>query len=502
MLLTKLIESSLQNLGKSSNLHYRIIGENNIDISSLTDDSRRVTSGALFFAVKGVHIDGHQYINKAIENGAFCIVTEAPPISPIEDVCYIVTNNSKEVMGLMAAAWYGHPSRDMSVVGVTGTNGKTTIATLLYRLYTSAGYACGLLSTVCNYINEVSLPSTHTTPGALQLQELLAKMRDAGCSYVFMEVSSHAVDQRRIAGISFKGGIFTNLSRDHLDYHKTVREYLYAKKRFFDELDKDSFALSNADDSNGEVMLQNTQAKASFYALNSPAQFMAQILEQYADSTLIDIAGREVLVRLVGRFNAYNLLAVYATATLLSMPSDEVLRYLSTLSSVNGRLETFHSPNRGYTAFVDYAHTPDALVNVLQTLHTLKEQSARTEARIICVVGCGGDRDRGKRPVMTSEALRHADIVILTSDNPRSEEPEAIIEEMLQGVPLADTERVNVIVEREQAIRQACSIAQPSDLVLIAGKGHETYQEIKGVRYPFDDREIIRTHFAQEAQDN
>lgn len=499
MLLTELIESSFQHIGKSANLRYHIIGSTNATMTSLTDDSRRVATGSLFFAVRGVHADGHQYIDRAIESGALCVVTEEEPTCPIEHICYIVTNDSKEVMGLMASAWYGHPSRDMSVVGVTGTNGKTTIATLLYRLYISAGYACGLLSTVCNYVNGEAIPSTHTTPGALRLQELLAKMRDAGCSYVFMEVSSHAVDQRRIAGLSFKGGIFTNLSRDHLDYHKTVREYLYAKKRFFDDLDKDAFALSNADDSNGEVMLQNTKAKPYLYALGSPAQFMAQILEQHADSTLLDIAGREVLVRLVGRFNAYNLLAVYATATLLGMPVDEVLRHLSTLRSVDGRLETFHSPNRGYTAFVDYAHTPDALVNVLQTLDSLREQSARTEARIICVVGCGGDRDRGKRPVMAAEALRHADLVILTSDNPRSEDPKDIIEEMRQGVPSADADRVSIIIEREQAIGQACSMAQSGDLVLIAGKGHETYQEIKGVRYPFDDREIIRSHFAQEA---
>lgn len=493
MLLTELIRISLEREPKSRRLRYTLIGDpRQLAVQDLTDDSRRVSAGSLFFAVRGVNVDGHHYMDRAAAAGAVAIVCEQEPENLAPGVCYIVTPDSRELLGLMAAGWYGHPSRDLKVVGITGTNGKTTTATLLYRLYMAAGYPTGLLSTVRNYINHEPLDSTHTTPGALALQALLARMRDAGCEYVFMEVSSHAVDQRRIAGLYFTAGVFTNLTRDHLDYHHTLREYLYAKKRFLDDLPRSAFALSNADDRNGEVMLQNTKAKTAFYALRSPSDYHARILEQYADSTLVDIDGHEVLVRLVGTFNIYNLLAVYATASLLGMPCQEALRRLSSLTSVDGRLETFASAAKGYTAVVDYAHTPDALVNVLRTLEELRVAARDEAARVICVVGCGGDRDRGKRPLMAREAVAHADHVILTADNPRSEDPRAIIEEMLAGVDEADRDRVQVIVDRAEAIETACTLARSHDLVLIAGKGHETYQEVKGVRHPFDDREVIR----------
>lgn len=474
---------------------YHLHGANpeTITLEGLTDDSRAATSSVAFVAVRGTHHDGHSYIASAIESGCRAIVIESLPEVLTPEVCYIEVEHSAEALGLLAAGWWGHPSDDLKVVGITGTNGKTTTATLLYRLYTQAGYPTGLLSTVCNYVLDRAVPSTHTTPGAPQLQALLAQMRDAGCSYVFMEVSSHAVDQRRIAGLKFSGGVFTNLTRDHLDYHGSVREYLYAKKRFMDDLPREAFALSNADDRNATVMLQNTRAKKLYYALHAPADYEASILEQYPDGTLITIAGREVLVRLVGAFNIYNLLAVYAVCRELGMPDQETLRHLSLLSSVDGRLETIHAPE-GYTAFVDYAHTPDALVNVLETLRELRgAPRGAGERQIICVVGCGGDRDRGKRPIMAAEAARLADRVILTSDNPRSEDPVEIIAEMRAGLTPEDLTRVLSIVDRTEAIRTACMLARRGDLILVAGKGHETYQEIQGVRHPFDDREVLRS---------
>ncbi len=469
------------------------------EISSITADSRVVKDGTLFIALKGAKLDGHQYIAQAIEQGAVAVVCEDLPEALNDTVTYIQIDDSYEAQGYLAAAWYGKPSQEMKVVGVTGTNGKTTIATLLYRLFLAAGYHVGLISTVCNYIGKEAKPTTHTTPMPLDLQALLAEMKEAGCSHVFMEVSSHAVAQHRIAGLDFAGGVFTNLSRDHLDYHGTTAEYLKAKKGFFDSLKQDAFALTNLDDRNGEVMLQNCKAKKLSYALHSSADFKAEILEQQADYTLLNINGQEVAVRLVGHFNAYNLLAVYGVARLLGLEDEEVLCHLSELRSVDGRLETFHSPKKGYTAFVDYAHTPDALANVLETLNTLRDSSKNKDARVICVVGCGGDRDSGKRPLMTQEALRQSDQVILTSDNPRTEDPELILRDMKAGIPQGEEAKVLSITDRAEAIRTACTLAKAGDLILIAGKGHETYQEVNGVKHDFDDREVVKKQFSVEA---
>lgn len=486
MLLDNLLERSYRHR-LAARQRYTLQGASttDIEIETLTDDSRKAQQGSLFFALRGATSDGHRFVPKAIEQGARAIVLETLPEELHPEVVYILVSDSHEAMGLIAAAWWGHPSDALTVVGVTGTNGKTTIATLLYRLWRQAGYPSGLLSTVCNYIDGEPSASTHTTPGAIELQALLARMRDAGCSHVFMEVSSHAVDQRRIAGIEFAGGIFTNLTRDHLDYHGTVMAYLNAKKRFFDDLPREAWALSNLDDRNGQVMLQNTVARPVYYALKNLADHRAVVLERYPDSTQLEIDGREVVVRLLGEFNIYNLLAVYGASLLLGMPREEVLRHLSLLTSVDGRLETLHSP-KGFTAFVDYAHTPDALVNVLETLRELEPRS------IICVVGCGGDRDRGKRPIMAAEAARLSDKLILTSDNPRSERPEDIIDEMKAGLDTEAATRTIAITDRAEAIRTAVLMAQPGDYILIAGKGHETYQEIQGVRHPFDDREIVK----------
>lgn len=484
----------LENLLKRSYNHKLAIGQQytlhggsaqELEIDTLTQDSRKAQQGSLFFALRGASSDGHLFISQAITQGARAIVLEELPSELHPEVAYILVADSHQAMGLIAAGWWSHPSDDLTIVGVTGTNGKTTIATLLYQLWSHAGYPSGLLSTVCNYINGTPSPSTHTTPGAIELQALLAKMREAGCSHVFMEVSSHAVDQRRIAGIQFTGGIFTNLTRDHLDYHGSVKEYLYAKKRFFDDLPREAWALSNLDDRNGQVMMQNTSARRVYYALKNLADHRAIVLERYPDSTQLQIDGQDVVVQLLGEFNIYNLLAVYSASLLLGMPSQEVLRELSLLTSVAGRLETIHS-SKGFTAFVDYAHTPDALVNVLETLRELEPR------HIICVVGCGGDRDKGKRPLMAAEAARLSDKLILTSDNPRSERPEDIITDMRAGLDLEASSRTIAITDRAEAIRTAVLMAQSGDYILIAGKGHETYQEIQGVRHPFDDREIVK----------
>lgn len=475
----------------TSKARYQLHGASaeHIKISTLVQDSRKVQAGALFFAIRGVQTDGHTHIASAIAQGASAIVVETLPNELSEHIAYIVVSDSREAMGLIASAWWGHPSRSVTLVGVTGTNGKTTIATLLYRLWGQMGYKVGLLSTVCNYIGERATPSTHTTPGALELQALLREMVDEGCTHVFMEVSSHAVDQHRIAGLEFDGGIFTNLTRDHLDYHGTVREYLYAKKGFFDSLAPAAFALTNIDDKNGRVILQNCSARQLCYALHAPADHKATILEVYPDSTLIEIDGREVVVRLVGEFNIYNLLAVYATTLALGIDQAEALREVSTLRAVDGRLETFRHTKRGYTAFVDYAHTPDALENVLTTIQELRQGTGQ----IICVVGCGGDRDRGKRPIMAQVSARLADKVILTADNPRSEEVDDILSDMRQGLEGEALNRTLTIADRAEAIRTACMLAQSGDYILIAGKGHETYQEIKGIRHPFDDRQVVRS---------
>ena len=465
-----------------------------LEITKITEDSRAVTAGTLFVALRGTQADGHRFIPSAIEAGSRAIVLETLPEELQEGVAYIVVPSSSEVLGLLSSALHGHPSRQLTVVGVTGTNGKTTIATLLFRLFRALGYRCGLLSTVCNYIEDEAISATHTTPSAPELQALLGRMRDAGCTHVFMEVSSHALAQHRVAGLHFRGGIFTNLTRDHLDYHGSVQEYLRAKKSFFDGLGKEAFALTNADDKNGLVMLQNTRAEKYSYALRSSADYRAEILEQYPYGTQIRIDGREVLVRLVGEFNIYNLLAVYGAALLLGVAKEDVLIQLSQLTAVDGRFQSFISEKRGYIAIVDYAHTPDALANVLETIQELKGR----KAEVICVVGCGGDRDRGKRPIMAQEASRRSDRVILTSDNPRSEDPQAIIAEMKAGLSPEDLSRTLSITDRAEAIRTATMLAKAGDIILIAGKGHETYQEIAGVRHHFDDREILLEQFAHE----
>ena len=465
-----------------------------LEITKITEDSRAVTAGTLFVALRGTQADGHRFIPSAIEAGSRAIVLETLPEEPQEGVAYIVVPSSSEVLGLLSSALHGHPSRQLTVVGVTGTNGKTTIATLLFRLFRALGYRCGLLSTVCNYIEDEAISATHTTPSAPELQALLGRMRDAGCTHVFMEVSSHALAQHRVAGLHFRGGIFTNLTRDHLDYHGSVQEYLRAKKSFFDGLGKEAFALTNVDDKNGLVMLQNTRAEKYSYALRSSADYRAEILEQYPYGTQIRIGGREVLVRLVGEFNIYNLLAVYGAALLLGVAKEDVLIQLSQLTAVDGRFQSFISEKRGYIAIVDYAHTPDALANVLETIQELKAR----KAEVICVVGCGGDRDRGKRPIMAQEAARRSDRVILTSDNPRSEDPQAIIAEMKAGLSPEDLSRTLSITDRAEAIRTATMLAKAGDIILIAGKGHETYQEIAGVRHHFDDREILLEQFAHE----
>ena len=465
-----------------------------LEITKITEDSRAVTAGTLFIALRGTQADGHRFIPSAIEAGSRAIVLETLPEELQEGVAYIVVPSSSEVLGLLSSALHGHPSRQLTVVGVTGTNGKTTIATLLFRLFRALGYRCGLLSTVCNYIEDEAISATHTTPSAPELQALLGRMRDAGCTHVFMEVSSHALAQHRVAGLHFRGGIFTNLTRDHLDYHGSVQEYLRAKKSFFDGLGKEAFALTNVDDKNGLVMLQNTRAEKYSYALRSSADYRAEILEQYPYGTQIRIGGREVLVRLVGEFNIYNLLAVYGAALLLGVAKEDVLIQLSQLTAVDGRFQSFISEKRGYIAIVDYAHTPDALANVLETIQELKGR----KAEVICVVGCGGDRDRGKRPIMAQEAARRSDRVILTSDNPRSEDPQAIIAEMKAGLSPEDLSRTLSITDRAEAIRTATMLAKAGDIILIAGKGHETYQEIAGVRHHFDDREILLEQFAHE----
>ena len=465
-----------------------------LEITKITEDSRAVTAGTLFVALRGTQADGHRFIPSAIEAGSRAIVLETLPEELQEGVAYIVVPSSSGVLGLLSSALHGHPSRQLTVVGVTGTNGKTTIATLLFRLFRALGYRCGLLSTVCNYIEDEAISATHTTPSAPELQALLGRMRDTGCTHVFMEVSSHALAQHRVAGLHFRGGIFTNLTRDHLDYHGSVQEYLRAKKSFFDGLGKEAFALTNVDDKNGLVMLQNTRAEKYSYALRSAADYRAEILEQYPYGTQIRIDGREVLVRLVGEFNIYNLLAVYGAALLLGVAKEDVLIQLSQLTAVDGRFQSFISEKRGYIAIVDYAHTPDALANVLETIQELKGR----KAEVICVVGCGGDRDRGKRPIMAQEAARRSDRVILTSDNPRSEDPQAIIAEMKAGLSPEDLSRTLSITDRAEAIRTATMLAKAGDIILIAGKGHETYQEIAGVRHHFDDREILLEQFAHE----
>ena len=468
-------------------------GNADVDIVSIDIDSRKAAAGHLFVAIKGTQTDGHQYIPKAIEQGASAIVCEELPDELNESVCYVQVASTEAAIGPMATTFYGNPSRKLQLVGVTGTNGKTTIATLLYNMFRRLGYKCGLLSTVCNYIEDQPVAATHTTPDPIELNQLLSQMVDAGCQYAFMECSSHAIAQQRIGGLHFAGGIFTNLTRDHLDYHKTVENYRNAKKAFFDMLPKGSFAIINADDKNGSFMVQNTKATVKTYSTRTMADYRARIVECHFEGMYLEIDGREVGVQFIGKFNVSNLLAVYGTALMLGQQPEDVLVVLSTLKSVAGRLEPIHSPE-GYTAIVDYAHTPDALENVLKAIHEVLDGK---DGKIITVCGAGGNRDKGKRPLMAQEAVKQSDRVIITSDNPRFEEPQDIINDMLAGLDQKQMKKVVSIVDRREAIRTATMLAQKGDVILIAGKGHEDYQEVKGVKHHFDDREEVRRIFGE-----
>ncbi len=469
------------------------VGDTNIDICDVDIDSRKVGPGHLFVAIKGTQTDGHQYIGKAVEQGAAAILCEEMPGELHDGVCYVQVASTEQAVGLVATIFQGDPSSKLKLVGVTGTNGKTTIATLLYNMFRGFGFKCGLLSTVCNYIEGEPVPASHTTPDPIELNRLLGCMVAAGCQYVFMECSSHAIAQQRIGGLKFAGGIFTNLTRDHLDYHKTVENYRDAKKAFFDMLPKGSFAITNADDKNGMYMVQNTKAQVKTYSVRAMADFRARIVECHFEGMYLEINGKEVGVQFIGKFNVSNLLAVYGAAVMLGQKPEDVLVMLSTLKSVAGRLEPIHSPE-GYTAVVDYAHTPDALENVLKAIHEVLDGK---NGQIITVCGAGGNRDKGKRPLMAQEAVKQSDRVIITSDNPRFEEPQDIINDMLAGLDAKQMKKVVTIVDRREAIRTACMMAQQGDVILIAGKGHEDYQEIKGVKHHFDDREVVREIFSE-----
>jgi len=462
------------------------IGELNIPVYGIESDSRKVEQGFLFVATCGTQCDGHDFIPAAITKGAIAVICEKMPEQKNPDVIYIKVKNANDTLGCVASAWFDFPSSKLKLVGITGTNGKTTVATLLYQLFMRLGYKTGLLSTVCNYVNEEKVTATHTTPDPISLNALLADMVKSGCQYAFMEVSSHAVEQRRIAGLEFAGGVFTNLTRDHLDYHQTFANYLKAKKRFFDDLSEKAFALTNSDDKNGLVMLQNTKAKKYTYSARGLADFKVKVLEDNFDGMLLEINGKEIVVPFIGRFNAMNLLAVFGAAVLLGQEEYEVLINLSALHSVSGRFEVILSPS-GFRAIVDYAHTPDALSNVIDTINEIREGAGK----LITVVGCGGNRDKGKRPVMAQEAANGSDQVILTSDNPRNEDPQEIINDMLAGLDVIQKRKVIAIPDRYQAIKTACMLAQRGDVILVAGKGHEDYQEINGVKHHFDDKEVI-----------
>ena len=468
----------------------KIIGNDDVEITGVNIDSRRIKTGHLFVAMKGTQVDGHLFIGKAIELGAISVLCEDLPKVLQEGITYVQVESTEDAVGKVATLFYGDPSHKLKLVGVTGTNGKTTIATLLYNMFRKFGHKVGLLSTVCNYIDDVEVPADHTTPDPIELNELLAKMVEAGCEYAFMECSSHAIHQKRIGGLKFAGGLFTNLTRDHLDYHKTFENYRNAKKAFFDGLPKDAFAITNADDKNGMIMVQNTKATVKTYSIRTLADFRARILECHFEGMYLEIDGREVGVQFIGKFNVSNLLAVYGAAIMLGKKPEDVLLVLSTLHSVNGRLEPIHSPE-GFTAIVDYAHTPDALANVLNAIHEVLDG----KGHVITVCGAGGNRDKGKRPLMAQEAVRQSDKVIITSDNPRFEEPQDIINDMLAGLNEQQMRKVISIVDRKEAIRTACMMAQKGDVVLVAGKGHETYQEIKGVKHHFDDKEVLHEIF-------
>lgn len=466
-----------------------IHGNTDIDIRAIEFDSRKIEAGDVFVAQAGTAVDGHQFIGSCIDKGAKAIVCQVLPDELKDDCTYIQVEDTNQALGLMASNYYGQPSRQLTLVGVTGTNGKTTIATLLYKLVRALGHKAGLLSTVVNYIENEAIPSTHTTPDALELNGLLRRMVDAGCEYCFMEVSSHSIAQERIAGLDFDGALFTNLTRDHIDYHKTFDNYRDTKKKLFDGLKKSAFAVTNKDDKNGLVMTQNTKAQVHTYSTRALADYKAQILEEGFDGMMLVINGKEVFVPLVGRFNVSNLLCIYGAAVCLGFEELDVLRTLSTLTPVNGRFEAIRSP-KGWTAIIDYAHTPDAVDNVIQTIHEILGK----KGQLITIVGCGGNRDKGKRPMMAKIAKEGSDQLILTSDNPRDEEPKDILRDMTDGLSEEQMRSTLVIEDREMAIKTACLMAQSGDVILVAGKGHEDYQIIKGVKHHFDDHEIVRRY--------
>lgn len=463
-----------------------LLPKEEVEISGVNIDSRLVKQGDLFIAMRGTQTDGHAYIPAAEEKGATAVVCETMPEHTKENVAYIKVENVQEIVGTIATTFYGNPTQHLKLVGVTGTNGKTTIATLLYELFKQMGHKCGLVSTVCNYIDDEAVPATHTTPDAITLNSLLGRMADAGCEYAFMEVSSHALAQQRVGGLCFAGGIFTNLTRDHIDFHETMENYLKCKKSFFDMLPRDAFALTNLDDKNGPVMVQNCRADIKSYSTRTMCDYKARILETHLDGMLLEFNNIEFNTLLTGRFNVSNLLAIFGAAVELGKEPGEVLRILSTLKPVSGRFEALHS-NEGYSAIVDYAHTPDAIKNVLSTVNEV----LRGRGNVITVVGAGGNRDKGKRPIMAQEAVKASSKVIITSDNPRFEEPQDIINDMLEGLTPEQRKNVISIVDRREAIRTACALAQKGDVVVVAGKGHENYQDIKGVKHHFDDKEVL-----------
>lgn len=468
-----------------------IVGDAEVEITGINIDSRKIGPGQLFVAMKGTQVDGHRFISKAIELGAKAVLCEDMPENTVEGVTYVQVASTEDAVGPVATLFHGDPSSKLKLVGVTGTNGKTTVATLLYNMFRKMGHKVGLLSTVCNYIEDEAIPADHTTPDPIELNELLDRMVKTGCEYVFMECSSHAIAQKRIGGLKFTGGLFTNLTRDHLDYHKTFENYRNAKKAFFDGLPKDAFAITNADDKNGMVMVQNCKATIKTYSTRTMADFRARIIECHFEGMYLEVDDHEVGVQFIGKFNVSNLLAVYGAAIMLGKKPEDVLVVMSTLKSVSGRLEPIRSAE-GVTAIIDYAHTPDALENVLSAIHEV----LNGKGRVITVCGAGGNRDKGKRPLMAVEAVKQSDKVIITSDNPRFEEPQDIINDMLAGLNAQQMKKVVSIVDRKEAIRTACMMAQKGDVVLIAGKGHEDYQEIKGVKHHFDDKEVVREIFA------
>ncbi len=479
----------LNKILKSSHI-LEVKGNENLQVDNLVFDSRLVTKGSLFFAMPGTLTDGHQYIGMAIEKGALAVVCETLPNNLHPNITYIKVSSSAAALGYAASAFFDNPSHKIKLVGITGTNGKTTTVTLLHHLANRLGRKAGLISTVQNQIGDEVIPSTHTTPNAIELNKLLKKMLDKGCEYCFMEVSSHAIHQKRIEGLTFIGGIFSNISHDHLDYHKSFSEYIKAKKEFFDNLNEDAFAITNIDDRNGMVMVQNTKAKTYTYSLRSMANYKCKVVEQQPQGMLLTMDNTELWSRLIGNFNAYNLLAVYATAMILGFNHQETLTILSDIKPVNGRFENMIAPN-GVMAIIDYAHTPDALENVVSTIQKIRP----TGKRLITVVGTGGNRDKTKRPIMAQVAIQGSDMVILTSDNPRNENPTQIVEDMKKGVDPSSVGKVLTIIDRREAIRTACLLANSGDIVLVAGKGHETYQEVNGVKHHFDDKEEVNEIF-------